>query len=155
MENEQAEPRIYEIGYHILPLVPEEKLAVSLGELKAILEKHKAVVISEDYPRNMHLAYKLRKQIAGKYQDFNSAYFGWIKFEASSEAVISISNDFESQNDILRFIVVKTVRENTMAPIKALQQKEGRVREERKKPAEKSPISEEELDKTIEELVVE
>ncbi|PIQ92352.1 MAG: hypothetical protein COV70_00830 [Parcubacteria group bacterium CG11_big_fil_rev_8_21_14_0_20_39_22] len=156
---EQAEPKVYEVGYHIVPLFAEEELTGKVGELKGILEKENAVVISEDFPKLTELSYTMRKLKEGKYQKFDRAYFGWIKFEASPESVLRIADAFKSDEGILRSIVIKTVRENTFVPLRAIKEREekatiGNVKGDKKEES-KSPISEEELDKTIDELVVE
>src|SRR3989338_6813909 len=86
---EKAEGKIYEIGYHIVPSVPEEKLGAEVSSLKDILEKGKATIISEEVPKLRTLAYEMRKESAGKYSKYNSAYFGWIKFEAEPIEALS------------------------------------------------------------------
>ena len=58
---------------------------------------------------------------------------------------------------VLRFLLAKTVRENTMVPKKVLQQKraeDGSVAKPEEKVEEKPVLSAEELDKTIDDLVI-
>lgn len=157
---ETAESRVYELGFHIVSSVPEEKVASEVTGIKDVLEANGAVVISEDFPKLKHLAYKMTKVIGPKHLKFNDAYFGWIKFEMEPASLDSISKIFDRNDNILRFIIVKTARESTLASLKApyrpMEAKPipglGGV----KKDVEaKTPISDAELDKTIEQLVVE
>ena len=158
-----SEARIYEIGYHIVPTIPEEKLVGEVGAIKDILAKEKAAVIAEDFPKRRELAYTIKKSIAGKYQKFDTAYFGWVKFEVVPEGIHRIKDGFEKNANILRFILVETVRESTLLASQKIfvRRPEGEKHEKKEIPMVsgdapiKSPISEAELDKTIDELVVE
>jgi hypothetical protein len=77
-------------------------------------------------------------------------------FSAGSK---KIKKEMDINGDILRFLIIKTVRENTMftpkyqATFKS--NPEEKVSKEVIEPAEKIEISEEEIDKSIDELLVE
>jgi hypothetical protein len=97
------------------------------------------------------------KNEAGKNEKFNFAYFGWVKYELPKEATAEVKEKLEKNKEILRFLVIKTVRENTLYGHK-IPRKEGDKVEAPVVgviPEEVAIISEEEIDKTIEELVVE
>src|ERR1035437_9892092 len=87
VEGEESEARIYEVGFHIVPLVAEENVPKEFGDIKLVLEKQKGVMISEELPRLRPLAYTIAKTVAGKKHIFDKAYFGWIKFEADASAL--------------------------------------------------------------------
>lgn len=148
---------VYEIGFHIAPIVGDEKLAYEVSEMKGLLEKIKAETISEDFPRLRVLAYPLSKVIGGSKKTFKEAYFGWIKFEADAEAVVEFKNEVEKLSNVLRFLIIKTVKENTLYGNKFAPKYEGKPKKEEEKRVEepKGPINEEEIDKTIEDLVIE
>ena len=148
---------VYEIGFHIAPIVGDEKLAYEVSEIKGLLEKIKAETISEDFTRLKVLAYPLSKVISGSKKTFKEAYFGWIKFEADAEAVTEFKNEVEKLSNVLRFLIIKTVKENTLYGNKFAPKYEGKPKKEEEKKAEepKGPINEAEIDKTIEDLVIE
>ncbi len=151
------DPKIYEIGFHIVPTVPEDGLGARVTAIRDVIEGKGGHVIADEFPRHMDLTYAMSKVAANKRALFRSAYFGWIKFEVDPTAIKEIEAGWKSDDHILRYILVKTVRENTMAPKKALMAKredgaEKMVREE--KVEEKPQLSEEELDKTIDDLVI-
>lgn len=106
--------KIYEIGYRIVPSVSEEKIGAEIGAIKDVLEKNGAVVLSEESPKLRPLSYDMFKSVAGRYQKFSQAYFGWVKFEAAVDAVSLIKAWLDKNESILRFLIIKTVRENTM-----------------------------------------
>ena len=155
--NEDIEPRVYELGYHIVSSISEEGIPGEVGVIKGILEKHKAQVISEEFPRLRNLAYVIQKGFGGKYQKYNSAYFGWVKFDADPAVLDVLKADLDKNDKILRYIIIKTVRESTMATIRPQmpRKEESKILKPVKKEEVKKPVSEAELDKTIEELIVE
>jgi ribosomal protein S6 len=152
------EGQIYEIGFHILPTVPEEKLPEVVLKIKDAVMGNGGEVISDDFPKLRVLAYEIKKRIETKYLSFNKAYFGWVKFEMSRDSIEKIKKEMDGNGDILRFIIVKTVRENTLHTPKAPMMRSGGGEETKAPkefvPAEKVEISEEEIDKSIDELVI-
>ncbi len=152
--------QIYEIGFHILPTVPEEKLQTVVLRLTDSITKNGGVVISEEFPKMRALSYEIKKRVEAKYLSFNKAYFGWIKFEISPVSIGKIEEELKNYDDILRFIIVKTVRENTMHAFKPLmvnrENNRGEIARVFKNAVaqEKTEISEEEIDKSIDELLV-
>lgn len=156
---EKTDNKVYEIGFLVVPSVSEDKIGAEYSSLKDILEKHKAVVISEEAPRMRALTYEMRKETAGKYQKYTQAYFGWIKFEVIPEAVTKIEAGFKKQPSILRYLLVKTVRENTMTSPKVPSYRRTEVPKfEEKKDVpegEKKVVSESELDKAIDAVIAE
>ncbi len=108
------EPRVYEIGYHILSSVDEGNIEKEREALVAIITKFNGMVISEEIPALIDLAYDMDKIIENKRHIYSQAYFGWIKFDLSPEVIVSLEKEVEKLNNILRFILIKTVRENTI-----------------------------------------
>lgn len=158
-EAESAEKQIYEIGFHIVPSVPEEKLGAEFTGLKEIIEKNGGSIISDEAPKMRSLAYEMRKETAGKYQKYNTAYFGSVKFEVTPEKSLQIGEAFKTNPSILRYLVIKTVRENTMTVPRApfYRRTEVPKMQDKKdeKPVEKAEVSEAELDKAIDAAIAE
>ncbi len=156
---DQADNRIYEIGFHIVSSIPEEKLSAEVTAIKDVLEKSGAVFIAEDFPKLKHLSYTMTKVMDAKHLKFDTAYFGSVKFEMNPEVIDAIKKTLERSDIILRFLIVKTVRESTLAVIKpAYRPTETKPIpgiDTKKDALVKSPVSEAELDKTIDALVVE
>jgi predicted flap endonuclease-1-like 5' DNA nuclease/ribosomal protein S6 len=108
------EPRVYELGYHILPTVDEGNVIKERDALVAIITKLKGIVISEETPGLVDLAYTMDKTIENKRNIFSQAYFGWIKFELTPVAAGILDLKVESMESVLRYMIIKTVRENTI-----------------------------------------
>ncbi|HEY4478753.1 MAG TPA: hypothetical protein VI981_00095, partial [Candidatus Paceibacterota bacterium] len=84
IEDVPNEPRIYEIGYHIIPTVKEEDIEKTVGEIRKGIESSagKASFIAEGAPSLIKLAYPMSVREGEKYTEYDRGYFGWIKFEA-------------------------------------------------------------------------
>lgn len=150
--------KVYEIGFQIAPFVGDENIAHEVSEIKAVLEKLQAAVISEDFPRLRALAYPISKEIKGEKRNFREGYFGWIKFEAEPEAAVGLKKEVEKMDNVIRFLIIKTVRENTLYGAKfAAKERMAPRRDEIAKPRVevKQEVNVEEVDKAIEELIVE
>jgi small subunit ribosomal protein S6 len=124
--------RVYEVSYMMLPSIPEEKLPEEVERLKTIVGELGGTVISEEDPKLRDLAYEMIKNIGTKNERFNEGYFGWIKFEAQPETAEMLKKRLDLHDSLIRFLIVKTVRENVLAEAKrereeaaeALQQKQ-------------------------------
>lgn len=154
---------IYEASFWIVPLLTEDDASARFADVKALVEKQGGTLISEAAPEMKSIAYKMLKIREGKRNHFDTGYFAWIKFEADRESVGEIDSNLKNHEDVIRHLLITTVRESTLAPAR-LYVKEEKVEKEIKKSDLKTeanketsgePISEAELDKTIEGLVVE
>jgi ribosomal protein S6 len=117
---ETLEPRVYEVGYLLSPAIRDEDLAAKTDELKETLTKLGGSVISEGAPEFIDLAYEMVRVIDNKNVRFNQAYFGWIKLEIEPSAVTAIKEVFDANIFIIRYLLTKTIRENTVVGKKSL-----------------------------------
>ena len=44
----------------------------------------------------------------------DQGYFGWVKFELEAGAIENVKKIFDNNVDVLRHLIIKTVRENTL-----------------------------------------
>ena len=147
----EREIKVYEIGYLIVPSIPEEKVSGQVSAIKDILSKHKAEVIADESATLRPLAYTMVKKIGTTNRRFDSAYFGWIKFEAAPVEVRLIEKEVKEVESILRFLLINTVREHTL-----LSSKLNLGEPFDKKTPEgvaKAPVSIEDMDKSIDKTV--
>lgn len=114
---------VYELGFHIATTLPEEKLPAEVTAVKDVLEKAGVEFISEEFPKLVSLAYTIVKKTQSGTMKFDDAYFGWVKFAVDSGKLAEIKAGLESNSNIVRFLIIKTVRENTM-PVKTFAKKE-------------------------------
>ena len=158
IEEKGAEMNVYEISFNISPFLSEEDLAQEYGKIKENLSKAGAVFISEQYPKQIELAYTMERVISNKKNKFNQAFFGWVKFEITADGLASFEETLKTDENLIRYLIIQTVRENTMAPKKTFVRSgdksvrpAGAVKEEEGEAVE---MDKEAVDKKIEELVV-
>ena len=95
-----------------------------------------------------------------KKQVFDSASFGSIRFEAEADTILGAKKLLSSSTDIIRFLIVKAEKAVPVKPFQSYRARperevpisiseKGTVGEEDKKPQ----VSQEELDRKIDELV--
>lgn len=142
---------IYEVGFHVATTLPEEKLPSEVTKIKDILEKSGVELVSEEFPKRMQLAYTIVKKTQDGTIKHDSAYFGWIKFAVDSSKIAEIKEELDHNSNIVRFIIVKTVRENTM-PVNTFAKKTEDAPEEKKEITQEDEVK---IDESIEELVTE
>src|ERR1043165_9866699 len=102
---EKLPSRVYELAYLISPTIGEDKIAESVSRIKALLEKHGAFVLSDEFPRFRQLSYTLVKPIGGKNEKYASAYFGWVKFETEGKKLEELEADLARESHIVRFLL--------------------------------------------------
>lgn len=115
---EGTESRIYEIGYLLNPFLSEEELALIVSKIKDITKEQGGTFVFEEDPKKMELAYTMTKNISNKNKNFDEAYFGWFKFESTPESIALIEENLKKLEAIIRFLLVKTTRENNFIPKK-------------------------------------
>jgi ribosomal protein S6 len=159
---EKGEATVYETGFIIDPALSDEDVTAVVTAFKSAITEKGGGIISEEAPKRRELAYTIIKSILGKNKRYSAGFFGWVKYETLPSTASAIKIYLESDLKIVRFLTVKTVRENTL-----VYQRTGfvpRVDGERPAPKKEIPnvqegatpvvISEEELDKSIEKLIV-
>lgn len=152
-------PRVYEIGYHIVPTKKEDELEPIVGKIRAMIEKVNGHLLAEGAPTLQRLSYIISIREKGKRVSYDRGYFGWIKFEAPAPEAVGLEEALRNTDDILRAILFKTVREETRARFKTGGLKEVRrgdvLRPAPRKEEVAAPVSEEDLEKAIQDITAE
>lgn len=159
---EHTESRVYELGYHLVPTLPEEKIPEVSGAVRGMIERISSGIIAEELPVFINLAYTIVKTIDHKNKRFDDAYFGFIKFEADPEGIAALEEALKADENVLRYLVVKTIRENTYLskkfPSSSVKERVVEAAEEVPEVVAEEPVKEASaetvaLDKAIDELV--
>ena len=154
-KEEETAGRVYELGYLLVPTIPEEDLSISYGNMKELVRSFGAQIISDEMPKFIPLAYTMQKVVSNVRNKFNTAYFGWIKFTTEPEKVLELKKRLDLDSIVIRFLIMKTVKENTIAS-KRFVRGEGEYRRPLVKKTENEaavPINKEAVDKEIDALV--
>lgn len=159
LENEtknNTDFRIYEVGYLLLPTIEGSEVPAVYSNLKDLLTSLGGEIISDEMPKSISLAYTMTKVISNKRNKFNTAYFGWVKFYMDTDKILDLKKHLTLDPNFLRFLILKTVKENTIASKRFIHKDVTR----RKMPVSKKgenevvvPIDKEEIDKEIDAMV--
>jgi len=158
-ENEIKEDevaRIYEVGYLLVPTFEEINLPVAYGNLKELIVSFGGTIISDEMPKMILLAYAMVKVVANVRNKFSTAYFGWAKFTMKMDSVLELKKKLDLDPNIIRFLILKTVKENTIAAKRFVRgdMRGRRPRVEKNENDEiATPINKEEIDKEIDAMV--
>ncbi len=148
--------RVYEVAYLFLPTISEDDTATAYGNLKELITSSGGEVISSDMPKMIGLSYTMYKVIQNVRNKFDNAYFGWIKFIIEPEKALELKKKLDLEENLLRFLMVKTVKENTISS-RRFTHKEGGYKKSapapKKEEGSETPIDKEEIDKEIEAMV--
>ena len=109
------EEKVYEVSFHLVPDIDPDKVSAVFDWVKGIVSE-KGEVLSEEQPVKRDLAYTVRhtvRQRDGSYNRYDEAYFGSVKFRALRGAVRQIELTLTQDEEVLRFLLLETVEEDT------------------------------------------
>jgi len=138
--------RIYEFGYLLVGSMPEGDVPVKVSSLKNFFESKGAEFIAEEFPKHVTLAYDMARSVDNKKS--------W--FEVNPDIVDALMPELKRDHGILRFLLVKTVRESTMAAKRGLGRADYKKTYKRTEVLEPiKPVDEEEIERKLEEITLE
>lgn len=110
LEQGNNDTRVYELGFHIDPELPQEEVKKTY---QGIREKIAATgtIIAEGEPEKIPLAYTIYRSDTTGRRDFASAYFAWIAYETDNEGHEAVGSMARAETRIIRFIDLRTTKE--------------------------------------------
>jgi ribosomal protein S6 len=159
VETDAVGTRIYEIGYHVVPTKKEDEIEGVVSAIRGVVEQAGGSFIAEGAPSLTKLSYSISSSAGGKQMEYDRGYFGWIKFEAPVSAAATLESALKQNNDIIRSVLFQTVREETRARFKTQGVREVKrgdvIRSAPRAEEVAAPVSEEDLEKAIEDITAE
>ncbi len=155
-EQFEGELKIYELGYLLIPTLGEEDAPAVYGNIKETISALGGQFIMDEMPKMIPLAYTMDKIIQNVRHKFDNAYFGWVKFEMTGDKVEVLKKKLDLDTNTLRFLITKTVRENTIAGKRFSERGLGKKKVGTRKEGEEAvEINKEEIDKEIDAMIEE
>ena len=151
---------VYEASYLLLPSLAVEQVPAKVASLKKMLTSVGGQVISDENPILIDLAYPMTKVVGTLRHKCTKGYFGWVKFETTKEGIEAVKKGLDMDNEILRHIIIRTVRENTLLSGKMKLKSEDKKLGEGYETEVIEPVvpekesTPEEIDKSIDDLVI-
>jgi ribosomal protein S6 len=102
-----SEPRVYELGFHLDPELPQEEVKKAYQTIRDRVAAA-GTVVAEGEPVKIPLAYTIsRKDTTGR-RDFNSAFFCWIAYETDGAGHEQIATAARENPQIVRHLDIRT-----------------------------------------------
>lgn len=162
---DEQEPKIYEIGYLLTPIIPQDALAENVAQaFKTPIEELGGLVTSEMGPSIIRLAYAIKKNIGNKKERFSDAYFGALRFKLLPEKILVLKELLDKNDKIIRYlyIVMPKGDETIVVPKRSFQRREVQAepfeierRAKEEGSVEAPEMTEEDIDKEIDNLLEE
>jgi ribosomal protein S6 len=160
--NKTDTSKVYEVSFILLPSLSEEAVLKEFESIVKEISSNNGEVISSENPVLVDLAYPMVKVVSVERHKCVKGYFGWIKFEMEAEQVSMLKKFLDLSSVVVRFMIIKTVRENTLLNGKMNFKKEEKIKNTPVviedgivDDASGEELDEELIDKSIEELITE
>jgi ribosomal protein S6 len=158
---DKEELQLYELGYHLVPSLGEDDLALRVADLQKKITALGGKIHSEGAPQSFTLAYTISKLRGGKWDRYDSTLFGWTRFEASGECIPPLKEELDHKDEMVRYLLVKLDRDALLPPrvykpkldLREVETKPKQLEKKQTVEETKGEVSEVELDKQIEELI--
>lgn len=162
--HEESEKTLYELGFLLVPTVPEDKLPEEVVAIEEIIKSGGGAARprEQEAPKSVSLAYGMEKRIKGKKHIFGTAFFGSLIFDAPAGDVGSVESGLEKNASVLRFLIVKRTEASLTArtvpePRESVAAPAGKTRKtyQKKTKEERGKMDEGQVDSAIAELIEE
>ncbi|MDD9868235.1 MAG: 30S ribosomal protein S6 [Candidatus Campbellbacteria bacterium] len=104
---------IYEIGFHFIPNLKERDVKKRAEKISSFITKEGGEIVDKQEPSLINLEYKIKHGKSSPYTYFTEAYFGDIKFKLKPESISKLEEFMKEDENVLRFLIFRTVIENT------------------------------------------
>jgi ribosomal protein S6 len=104
--------RTYELGYLLVPTVPETGVEAAVQELNTAITNAGGTIVNAGNPEFIDLAYTMEKSVASKKNRYSQGYFGWVKFDAAPETMEALKKVLDANANVIRYLLIKTSAQN-------------------------------------------
>lgn len=152
LDADHAETRVYELGFHLDPELPETEVKKTYQDLRDLISS-KGTIIAEGEPTKIPLAYTISRTETGVgRRDFDSAFFCWIAYEVDGAGHQQIVSAAGAESRIVRFIDLRTTKEEAKHS-EEMQAVYAQMAAGEAMPEEEAAVSETELDAALKEVI--
>lgn len=113
-EETTSNANVYEVSYHLVPTMAEDAVPGAADKIKAVITDLGGEIISDAAPELKTLAYSISKTVKAIKSNYNKAYFAWVKFTLTPEAVEKVKAALDASEVVIRYLIVSTVKESTL-----------------------------------------
>ncbi len=100
----------------ISPSVSEDEVGGIVSKIESAITNNGGNIFDGEAPKLRRLAYPLYKVVRGAKIAATTGFFGWSKFELPVEKAAAVEKEVKIIDEVLRSLMIKTVREKTYEP---------------------------------------
>lgn len=110
MDIDHAEPRVYELGFHIDPELSNEEVKKTYQAIRDVAAKA-GTIVAEGEPQKIQLAYTVSRSEVGGRRDFDTSFFAWIAYETTGAGHEQVAEAVRATTRIFRHLDIRTTKE--------------------------------------------
>jgi ribosomal protein S6 len=110
MDIDHAEPRVYELGFHIDPELSNEEVKKTYQSIREIASKT-GEIVAEGEPQKIQLAYTVSRSETGGRRDFDTSFFSWFAYETNGAGHGAVAQAVATTARVFRFLDIRTTKE--------------------------------------------
>ncbi|MBA3789232.1 30S ribosomal protein S6 [Patescibacteria group bacterium] len=110
-ESNHAEPRVYELSFHIDADLPQEEAKKAYEALKDAISSNDGSLLAEGEPEKIQLAYTISRMEPAGRRDWDASFFGWLAYESTGEGHNAVIRTAGADGRIFRFLDVRTTKD--------------------------------------------
>lgn len=103
---EDVSGKLYEIGYLIVPTVPQAELEEEVDAVLDAITDNDGEIQYQQSPELRDLAYAMEQKTESGRQEFDSAHFGWVQFSIDPSNVEAAQERINAREDVLRTLLI-------------------------------------------------
>ncbi len=111
---EKALQSVYEASFILLPSLATEQVPAFCESLRDLITKVGGTVISYEDAVLIDLAYPMLKVVGTTRHKVDTGHFGWVKFDVETDGLETIKKFLDTHAEVVRSLIIRTVRENTL-----------------------------------------
>ncbi len=104
------ESRVYELGFHLDPELPQEEAKKTYQALRDTVSAE-GEIVAEGEPQKVQLAYTISRSVDHMRRDYDTAYFAWIAYEAETEGHTKVLEAAKNEMNVIRFLDIRTEKD--------------------------------------------
>ena len=98
-EGNAEDLNFYEVGFLLDPKLNEIETGQEVSKVEKVISGFGGTMVEESWPKRLKLAYPIKGN--------ESAYFGYLLFEAPAESINGILGKLKPEKNILRFLILR------------------------------------------------
>ena len=104
------ESRVYELGFHLDPELPQDEAKKTYQALRDVISSN-GTIVAEGVPQKVQLAYTISRSVDHMRRDYDSAYFAWIAYSTEGAGHDTVLSAARAEMNIIRFLDIRTEKE--------------------------------------------